>query len=120
MENMALKVGGQSNDLEFDGNGIMETVYGSETTAQNVRMALTAWKNDFLPVPAHGTDYRQFFSGEAGETERMEIVRDAVFQEEDIAQVEKITVTEAGGRKVHVSFEGRTRDGSVIGTEVDA
>ncbi len=50
----------------------------------------------------------------------MEIVRDAVFQEEDIAQVEKITVTEAGGRKVHVSFEGRTRDGSVIGTEVDA
>ena len=58
MENMALKIDEQSNDLEFDENGIMRTIYGNDTIAQNVRMALTAWKNEFLPTPEHGTDYR--------------------------------------------------------------
>lgn len=120
MENMTLKIGGQSNDLEFDENGIMKTVYGNETTAQNVRMALTAWKKDFRPVPEHGTDYRQFFSEECGMEERVEVVREAVFQEEDVVQIEEITAHEAGERKVHVSFKGRLSDGEEINMEVGA
>ena len=57
MENMALEIGEQTCDLVFDESGIMKTIYGNDTTSQNVRMALTAWKNDFLPVPGHGTDF---------------------------------------------------------------
>ena len=119
MKNMTLKMGEQSNDLEFDQNGIMETVYGNDTTAQNVRMALTAWKNDFLPVPEHGTDYKKFFSVESGDGERMEVMRDAIFQEEEIAQVERLEINNEEERKAHVLFEGRLSDGGIISMEVD-
>ena len=119
MGNMTLKIGEQTNDLEFDENGIMKTVYGSDTTAQNVRMALTAWKNDFLLVPEHGTDYKKFFSEESGKEERAEVIREAVFQEEEVAQVEKIVINDREERKVNVLFQGRLSDGKVISMEVD-
>ncbi len=120
MENMALKISEHSNDLEFDENGIMKTIYGSETTAQNVRMTLTAWKNDFLPAPGHGTDYGKFFSEECGTEERVEVMREAVFQENDVAQIEEITIHTVEERKVHVSFEGRLSNGEEINMEVSA
>lgn len=119
MENMALKIDEQSNDLEFDENGIMRTIYGNDTIAQNVRMALTAWKNEFFPTPEHGTDYKKFFSEESGEEERMEVVRDAVLQEDEVAQIEKVEINSEGKRKIYVSFEGRLPDGTVISMEVD-
>lgn len=120
MENMALEIGEQTGDLVFDEDGMMKTIYGNDTTSQNVRMALTAWKNDFLPVPGHGTDYRKFFSEESGEEERIETIREAVFQEEEVVQIEKIEIAGKGERRVRVSFEGRLSDGGAISMEVDA
>ncbi len=119
MENMALKISGETGDLVFDSDGILETVYGNETTAQNVRMTLTAWKNDFIPVPGHGTDYVRFFSPGTGDEERKEVMRDAVFEEEGIAQVDSMEVTVRGDRQAGVSFEARLLDGSRTGMEVD-
>lgn len=120
MENMTLEIGDQSNDLEFDENGIMKTVYGNEATAQNVRMALTAWKGDFAPVPEHGTDYGRLFSEGCSREERVEVVRDAIFQEEGVSQVERLVVTDVGMRMVNISFEGGLADGGHISMEVDA
>lgn len=119
MENMTLKINEVSKDLEFDGDGNLEMVYGNDTTAQNVRMALTAWKGDFIPVPGHGTDYRQFFSEAAGDEERKEVVCDAVFEEEGIVQMDSIEAVGKGGRQVNVSFEARVLDGGKISMEVD-
>ncbi len=119
MENITLKIGSQSNDLEFDEDGVMKTVHGNEAIAQNVRMALTAWKGDFLPVPEHGTDYSRFFSEGCSHEEQIEVVRDAVFQDEGVIQVEKLTVTDAGRRMVNISFDGQLAGGGHISTEVN-
>lgn len=118
MENITLEIGSQSNDLEFDEDGIMKTVHGNEATAQNVRMALTAWKGDFPPVPEHGTDYGRLFSEGCSREEQAEIVRDAVFQEEGVSQVERLAVTDTGRRTVNISFDGQLADGGRISTEV--
>lgn len=120
MDNMTLKIDDESNDLEFDENGIMKAVYGNDTTAQNVRMTLTAWKNDFLPVPQHGTDYKKFFSEDCTEEERKEELRDAIFQEDNITQVNSIDIHSIGERRIKVSFEGTVSDGKIIGMEVNA
>ena len=57
LENMTLKVSEETSDLIFDDNGILVTVEGNATTAQNVRMALTAWKGDFPLVEGTIREY---------------------------------------------------------------
>ena len=49
----------------------------------------------------------------------MEVVRDAVLQEDEVAQIEKVEINSEGKRKIYVSFEGRLPDGTVISMEVD-
>lgn len=120
MENMTLKVNEETKDLEFNEKGILQTVEGNETTAQNVRMTLTAWKKDFEPVPEHGTDYKKFFSEECPDEEREEILRDAIFQEEYIKQMGSLKIQSTGERRVSVSFLGMMENGSEINMEVNA
>ena len=50
----------------------------------------------------------------------METIREAVFQEEKVVQVEKIEIADKGERRVCVSFEGRLSDGGTVSMEVNA
>lgn len=120
MKNMALKINEETRDLEFDKNGILQTIEGNETTAQNVRMTLTAWKEDFELVPKHGTDYKKFFSEDCTTEEREEVLRDAIFQEENMKQIESIEIQNVSERRVSVSFSGVMEDESKISMEVKA
>lgn len=120
MENMTLKINEETQDLEFDKDGVLQIVEGNKTTAQNIRMALTAWKKDFEPVPEHGTDYKKFFSEDCTTEEREEVVRNAVFQEECVKQIESVEIQNTGERKISVSFSVTTENETEINMEVKA
>lgn len=119
LENVTLKVSEETNDLVFDDNGILMTVEGSGTTAQNVRMTLTAWKGDFPLVEEHGTDYKRIFNENCMEDEREEVLREAILQEENVKQIEKIQIINDEKRSISVLFAGILKDGGKIGMEVE-
>lgn len=119
MDNMTFKISEESNDLEFDENGMLKTIGDNETAAQNIRMTLTAWKEDFEPVPEHGTDYKKFFSEDCTDEEREEILRDAILQEENVKQVENMDISNIGERSMTVSFAGTLDNGYGISMEVN-
>ena len=118
MADTVWKIDPDTRDIVFDGEGILATLEDEGGSAQRVRVALGAWKGDFPPVPEHGTDYGRLFSEGCSREEQAEIVRDAVFQEEGVSQVERLAVTDTGRRTVNISFDGQLADGGRISTEV--
>lgn len=120
LENVTLKVSEGNDDLVFDDNGILVTVEGSATTAQNVRMALTAWKGDFPLVEEHGTDYKRIFDENCMEDEREEVLREAILQEDNVKQIEKMQIVNNEKRNIAVSFAGVMKDGGKISMEVES
>lgn len=119
-DNMTLKIDPESRDLVLDEDGIMETVAGDETSAQAVRLTLEVWKGEFELVPDHGTDYERIMGKKPHELEEDEIgevVREGIFQEDAVEQVDALE-TNLSGRSLEVSFAGRLTSGTAITTEV--
>ncbi len=116
MDNMTLKIS-YKGDLVIGGDGIMQTIEGADTTAQNVRMALKAWKEDFPLVPGHGTDYKTIFNVGSDEGTVKEAYREAIFQETEIAQINSLTI-KADERDINVSFIAVTGKGSEVSGRV--
>lgn len=112
MENMTLEIS-QKGDLVIGEDGIMQTIGGTDTTAQNIRMTLKAGKEDFPLVPGHGTEYGTVFKEGADERTIREAYREAIFQETDIAQINKLSV-KVDGRKISMSFEAATEKGTEV------
>ena len=119
MKNMTLKMNEQTSDVEFDEDGMLQTIEGDETTAQNIRMALTAWKGDFELVSGHGTDYKKFFSERCSQEEEEEILRDAILQEEGVRQIESVEIEKSEERNVSISFSGIIGNSKGINMEVN-
>ena len=57
MENYTLKIDPNSRDLVLNDDGMMELVFGGDSSAQAVRLTLEAWKGEFPFDPTHGTEY---------------------------------------------------------------
>lgn len=117
-DNMTLKIDPESKDFTFDEEGIMETVSGNDGIAQNIQVCLTAWKGDFEDLPEHGTDYRKILSTDISMEEKEEAIRESIYQEKEVEQIEEQTViTENGISKI--SFRARLNNGSSLVTEVE-
>lgn len=119
-ENMTLKIDPESRDLVLDEAGMMETIAGDETSAQAVRLTLDVWKGEFPLVPEHGTDYERIMGKKPHELEEDEIgevIREAIFQEDTVEQVEALE-TNLTGRSLDIAFTGRLTSGTAITTEV--
>lgn len=120
-DNYTLKIDPKTRDLVLDGEGMMETICGSETSAQNVRLTLQAWRGEFPFVPSHGTEYDRIMGKkprELDEDEVPEVVRDAVFQEPAVEEVQEVTYNHLEGRGLEVAVVGRLADGETINAEV--
>ena len=118
--NYTLKIDPQSRDLVLDDTGMMETITGDATTAQAVRLTLQAWQGEFPFVPSHGTAYERIMGRkpyEMTEDEIPEVIRDAVFQETAVEEVQEVSYT-LEGRELAVSVLGRLADGETISPEV--
>ncbi len=112
MDNMTLMISGKG-DLVIGDDGIMQTINGADTTSQNICMTVKAWKEDFPLVPEHGTDHNSVFGADADDGRIKEVYREAIFQEDAIAQINNLSV-ERNGREVSVSFEALTENGTEV------
>ncbi|MEA4901847.1 DUF2634 domain-containing protein [Desulfitobacterium sp.] len=119
-ENMTLRIDPNTRDLVLDENGNMEQIYGDETTAQCVRLTLQTWKGEFFLDDTHGTEYDRILGKkphELPEDEVGEVLREAIFQETDVAQVDDVTA-EIGDKTVSAAFNATLYSGRKIGMEV--
>lgn len=115
-QNVTLKID-ETGDLVIGEDGIMETLSGIDTTAQNIRMNLKTGIGDFPLVPSHGTDYEKIFKEDTELQDIAEEFRESIYQESAVTMVEDLT-TAKEGRDMHVSFRAVTAAGDTLESEV--
>ena len=121
-DNMTLLIDTETRDLVFDEGGNFTKIFGADTTAQNVRHALLTWKTEFFADLVHGTDYESIMSQNQNEIDLNEvedIIREAIFQEDDVSRIDSITVS-YDGRSVTAEFTATLVNGETITSEVAA
>ena len=117
MDNVTLKISRDTGDLVIGDDGIMETISGTDTTAQNIEMTLKAWINDFHLVPGHGTRWENILGQIISSEEVEEEIRESVYQETDVAMVTEIEAIQ-NGRELNIDLKATTAAGEEIETEV--
>jgi hypothetical protein len=119
MKNYTLSIDEESRDLVFDKNGDLELVESHETTAQNIRLTLLAWLEDFPLDLTHGTNYKRLFmdTPSPNRDEIQAIFRDAIFQEPEVLEINALDWT-IENRQITMNFAGNLRDGTAISMEV--
>jgi len=118
--NDTLFIDPETGDLDFDDEGMLRMIDGGETTAQNVRLTLQTHKESFPLDLIHGTHYDRFLGVKGidpGEIE--EVIREAVYQETDVVEVDSVDVTIQQPRGVGIQFSGRLKSGGDINLEVN-
>lgn len=121
-ENMTLLIDPETRDLVFDEGGNFVKIYGADTTVQNVRHALLTWKAEFFADLIHGTDYERIVGMNQNEidiNEIQDIVREAIFQEDEISRIDTLNVS-YDGRNVAAEFSATLVSGETIALEVTA
>lgn len=121
-EDMTLLIDPETRDLVFDGGGNFVKIYGSDTTVQNVRHALLTWKAEFFADLVHGTDYERIVGTNQNEidiNEIQDIVREAIFQEDEVSRIDTLNVS-YDGRSVTAEFSATLVSGETIELEVTA
>jgi len=112
----------ETRDLVFDGGGNFVKIYGADTTVQNVRHALLTWKAEFFADLVHGTDYERIMGTNQNEidiNEIQDIVREAIFQEDEVSRIDTLNVS-YDGRSVTAEFSATLVSGETIELEVTA
>lgn len=121
-EDMTLLIDPETRDLVFDESGNFVKIYGADTTVQNVRHALLTWKAEFFADLVHGTDYERIVGTNQNEidiNEIQDVVREAVFQEDEISRIDTLNVS-YDGRNVTAAFSATLVSGETIALEVTA
>jgi len=122
-DNWTLYIDPDTRDLVLDDDGNIVTIAGHETTAQAVRLTLSVWKGEWPLDLDHGTDYERIMGKkpiELEEDEREEVLREAIFQEGAVVEIEELNITTKEKRGIAVEFIGTLDDGAKISTEVIA
>jgi len=120
-ENMSLKIDPDSRDLSFDNEGVMEQIYGDETTCQSVRLTLQTWRGEIILDTTHGTGYERILGKKPYELpadEAAEVIREAIFQEREVSHVDNLDIDI--GKTVNITLEATLYSGNRISTEVRA
>lgn len=119
--NMTLKMDPYTYDIAIDAEGVMQTLYDDDTTAQCIRLTLLAYMGDFPLDEAHGTEYDRILGQRAGTLnmeEVKEVLRGAIFQETDVAQIDSMSC-ETDGRALSVAFSATLNSGKTVSMEVN-
>ena len=119
-DDFTLRIDPQTRDIVFDEDGMLETISGDEATAQAVRQTLLVYKGEFPLVPSHGTDYEKIMGKKPNEIEDdevPEVIREGVFQEPEVTEVDGVEFNIAG-RSMDISVSGRLASGNTITSEV--
>lgn len=120
-ENKTLNIDPETRDLTFDAEGLMEEIFGDDTTSQGIRLTLQTWKGEFFLDTTHGTEYERILGKrphELPKDEVGEVMREAIFQEYDIAQIDSMTSEIPNDRRVTTEFTATLYSGQKISMEV--
>jgi len=120
--NMTLNIDPETRDLTFDEDGLIERIFCDMTSAQCVRLTLQTHKNEFFLDTTHGTEYERILGKkpyELANDEAEEVYREAIFQESDVAQIDRLKA-DIDGRHITAEFSGRLYSGQIISMEVRA
>lgn len=118
MDNSTLELGQETRDLVIGEDGDLQLLSGNDTTAQNVRNLLLTWRGDWPLDLRHGTDYERILGGSQVENEEIrEVLRNAIFQEDGVRQIDGITANRSG-KTLEISFDGILQDGTPFHEEV--
>lgn len=121
MDGYTLKIDEKTRDLVFDDDGYFKEIYGDESSAQAVRLTLLVYKGEFPLDSTHGTDYDRIMGqplSRLPQDEIEEILREAIFQEEEVVQIDSMELTQKG-RSLGVAFVGTLKSGKTIKTETE-
>lgn len=121
-DNMTLLIDPHTHDLVFDEDGSFKKIFDKDTTVQNVRHALSTWKEEFFADFEHGTDYESIVGrnqNEIEDEEIKEVIREAVFQEPDVQRIDEIAVS-YDRRTLIVQLSATLVNGESIALEVTA
>lgn len=121
-DNMTLLIDPHTRDLVFDEDGSFKKIFDKDTTVQNVRHALSTWKEEFFADLEHGTDYESVVGrnqNEIEDEEIKEVIREAVFQEPDVQRIDEIAVS-YDRRTLIVQLSATLVNGESIALEVTA
>lgn len=121
-DNMTLLIDPETRDLVFDEEGHFKKLFGADTTVQNERHTLITWKAEFFADLIHGTDYERIMGTNQNEieiSEIEEILREAIFQDEDVSRIDELTAT-YDGRNVTAEFTATLVSGEQIHLGVSA
>jgi hypothetical protein len=117
--NVTLYLDNETHDIAIaDGTFVMTA--DAAAIVQNIRNTLLVYLGEFPLDEEHGTDWERVF-GEANITDEeiSEIVRDAIFQEEFVQEVESVTILRnETARSINVLFIAVLGDGTTIQQEV--
>jgi len=121
-ENMSLRIDPDSRDIVIGEDGVMGLIFGDETTVQGIRLTLQTWKGEFALDTMHGTEYGRILGKkphELQDDEIGEVIREAVFQEQDVSHVDALT-SEINGKAADITLEAALYSGNRISMEVRA
>lgn len=119
-DNMTLLIDPNTRDLVIGEDGDMERIFGDDTSSQSVRLTLQTWRGEFFLDTTHGTQYDRILGKkphELPEDEVGEVMREAIFQETDVAQVDDVNA-EIGEKTVGTEFDATLYSGKKISMEV--
>ncbi len=121
-ENMTLLIDPETRDLVFDDDGNFVRIFDADTTVQNVRHTLLTWKAEFFADLVHGTEYESIVGKNQNEidlNEGQDIIREAIFQEDDVSRIDTISIS-YDGRTVSTEFTATLVSGETIALGVTA
>lgn len=122
MNNMTLLIDPDTRDLVFDEDGLLKTIYGSDTVVQNIRHSLLTWKSELFADETHGTEYEKIMGLRENDLEKSEveeIIREAVYQESEVSSIEEINISYEK-RCLTVEVVAVLEDGEKVRLEVTA
>ena len=115
-DNMTLRIDPDSRDLVFDKDGIMGRIYGDDTTGQCIRLTLLTWKGELFLDTTHGTEYDRVLGkkpSELSDDEAGEVIREALFQEQDVSHVNSLSV-DIGNMAASITLDATLFSGKKI------
>jgi len=114
-DNVTLALDAETHDIIFS-DGTLALISDTDAIAQNVRNTLLVYQGEFPLDEEHGTDYERIFRDKRiSDEEIIEIVRDAIFQEDDVVEISSLLVERSSGeRTLRISFKAVLQDGSTI------
>lgn len=119
MDNWGLYIDHSSRDLVIGDDGDLVVIDGHDAVAQRIRSTLLTHKEEWVIDGDFGVDYDRILGQDPDEELVEALVTEAIFSEEDVAEISGISAEYTDNRALHVQFTVVLVDETTIDGEVE-